>query len=94
MEELKLQLISGGKNTQRELSTLKKAQMNMNLSRLSEPFDTIHKGKLAKKIYTLHEYNKFTAELMKLSMSYNTKIVRHKKKPTEYFVILLENYEG
>ncbi len=64
----------------------------MNLSRLSEPFDTIHKGKLAKRIYTLNEYNKFTAELMKLSMSYHTRIVRHKKKPTEYFVILLDSH--
>ena len=66
--------------------------MNMNLSRLSEPFDVIHKGKLAKKIYTLSDYNRFTAELMKLSMSYDTKIIRHKKKPTEYFVVLLESY--
>lgn len=69
-----------------------KAQTNLNLSRLSEPFDTIHKGRLAKRIYTLGDYNRFTAELMKLSMSYHTKIVRHKKKPTEYFVVLLDSY--
>lgn len=68
-----------------------KAQTNLNLSKLSEPFDTIHKGRLAKRIFTLGEYNKFTSELMKLSLSYNTKIVRHKKKPTEYFVVLLDS---
>ena len=69
-----------------------KAQTNLNLSRLSEPFDTVHKGRLAKRIYTLGDYNRFTAELMKLSMSYRTRIVRHKKKPTEYFVVLLDSY--
>jgi len=45
-------------------------------------------------MYALSDYNRFTAELMKLSLSYTTKIVRHKKKPTEYYVILLENYEA
>lgn len=73
---------------------MKKAQTNLSLSKLTSPFDITYKGKLAKKVYTLSDYNRFTAELMKLSLSYTTKIVRHKKKPTEYYVILLENYEA
>jgi hypothetical protein len=73
---------------------VKKAQTNLSLSKLTSPFDTVYKGKLAKKMYALSDYNRFTAELMKLSLSYTTKIVRHKKKPTEYYVILLENYEA
>ena len=94
MAELKLQLISGGKSTPQKSSIVKKAQTNLSLSKLTSPFDITYKGKLAKKVYTLSDYNRFTAELMKLSLSYTTKIVRHKKKPTEYYVILLENYEA
>jgi hypothetical protein len=42
------------------------------------------------KVDTLAEYDNIVNVLRENSMSYMTRIIRHKKKPTQYYVILLE----
>ena len=88
MEELKLRLISGGKSTQQPSSTQNKPTNNQNLSLLKtlSKFDRTNEAK----VDTLVEYEDIVYVLRESGLSYKTRIVRHKKGPTQYYIILLE----
>lgn len=61
-------------------------QTNQLLSRALSNFNEESEAK----VDTLAEYDNIVNVLRENNISYMTKIIRHKKKPTQYYVILLE----
>ena len=73
---------------------LKKAQTNLNLSKVAHRFNSVYKGKPQAVLDSIGDFNLLTATLYELGLSYKSKIDRSKKHSTKYRVILLENYES
>ena len=87
MEELKLRLISGGKSTQQPSSTQTTIpRTDLSLLKTLSKFDETNEAK----VDTLVEYEDIAYVLRESGLSFKTRIVRHKKGPTQYYVILLE----
>ena len=86
MAELKLRLISGGKSTrQQSLMQTNTPKTSLSLSKTLSSF----KDNEAR-VDTLAEYDNIISVLRENNMSYKTRIVRHKRGPTQYYIILLE----
>tara|TARA_R100000951_G_scaffold19534_3_gene16361 strand:+ start:531 stop:722 length:192 start_codon:yes stop_codon:yes gene_type:complete len=57
-------------------------------------FTGSYEGSRSTAFDTISEYDNFTYKLVKLGISYRTKILKKKNIPTQYIVILLEKEEA
>tara|TARA_R110002012_G_scaffold8745_1_gene40215 strand:+ start:575 stop:766 length:192 start_codon:yes stop_codon:yes gene_type:complete len=57
-------------------------------------FTDSYEGNRSTSFDTISDYDNFTYELIKLGVSYRTKILKRKNIPTQYIVILLEKEEA